>query len=64
MSTIAEIERAIDRLSSEEILKLATWLDERRRTIAGWAVPPPDVPRQELDRVEDEIETAFPTRRR
>jgi len=31
VSTVEEIERAIDRLPSEEFRKLAAWLDQRQR---------------------------------
>lgn len=63
MSTVAEIERAIEQLPPAEMLEVAAWLDERRKQVAKWPVPPPDVPRKELERIEAEIEAAFPTRR-
>lgn len=63
MSTVAEIERAIEMLPAEQVLEVATWLDERRKQIPVWPVPPPDIPREELERIEAEIEAAFPTRR-
>lgn len=62
MSTLAEIEKAIESLSAPEVAQLAAWL-ERRQSRFEWPVPPPNVPQEELDRIEAEIEAAFPTRR-
>ena len=63
MSTVTEIERAIEQLPPAQMLEVAAWLDERRRKVAAWPVPPPNVPREELERIEAEIEAAFPTKR-
>lgn len=63
MSTVAEIERAIEQLPPAQMLEVAAWLDERRRNVVAWPVPPPNVPLEELDRIEAEIEAAFPTKR-
>ena len=35
MSTVAEIERAIDELSTEQMLAVAAWLDERRAMLSA-----------------------------
>ena len=35
MSTVAEIERAIDQLPTEQMLAVATWLDERRAMLSA-----------------------------
>ncbi len=61
MSTLVEIEKAIESLPDREVDKLAAWLHQRRKERTGWPVPPPDVPLEELTRIEDEIEAAFPT---
>ncbi len=63
MSTLAEIEMAIESLAAPQVAELAAWLERRRRSIPSWPVPPPNVPREELERVEAEIEAAFPTQR-
>ncbi len=63
MSTVAEIERAIEKLPPEQVREVAAWLEERRRQIPAWPVPPPAVPREELERIEAVIEAAFPTKR-
>jgi hypothetical protein len=64
MSTLAEIERAIEALPPSQVDELAIWLQRRRQQEPAWPVPPPDVPREELERVEAEIEAAFPTEQR
>lgn len=63
MSTLAEIEKAIESLAAPEVAELTAWLERRRQPRCNWPVPPPDVPREELERIEAEIEAAFPTRR-
>jgi hypothetical protein len=63
MSTLAEIEKAIESLPAREMEALATWLDGRRKPKCVWPVPPPDVPRTELERIETDIDAAFPMRR-
>ena len=35
MSTVAEIERAIDQLPTEQMLAVAAWLDERRAMLSA-----------------------------
>ena len=63
MSTLAEIEAAIEALPAGEVEKLAAFLEERRRKKPAWPVPPPDVEQVELERIEAEIEAEFPTLR-
>ena len=63
MSTLLEIEKAIDALPDRDVDKLAAWLHQRRKERTGWPVPPPDVPKEELRRIEAVIEEAFPTLR-
>ena len=60
MSTLSEIEKAIELLPAAQVDELASWLDRRRRRPA-WPVPPPNVPLEELERIDAEIEAAFPT---
>jgi len=60
MSTLAEIERAIESLAAPQVAELTAWLERRRHFAPAWPVPPPNVPREELERVEAEIEAAFP----
>ena len=64
MSTLAEIEAAIETLSVSEVEKLAVLLEKRRSKKASWPVPPPNVDRMELERIEAEIEAEFPTLRK
>ena len=59
MSTLVEIEKAIESLPDREVDKLAAWLHQRRKQRTGWPVPPPNVPREELQRIEAVIEAAF-----
>jgi hypothetical protein len=59
MSTVAEIERAIEQLPPDQMLEVAAWLDEHRRRVPAWPVPPPDVPLDELKRIEAEIDAVF-----
>jgi len=63
MSTLAEIEKAIESLPPPEVVELVAWLERSRKAHPAWPVPPPDVPREELERIEAEIEGAFPMRR-
>ena len=56
LSTLAEIEAAIEGLSVSEVEKLAAFLETRRSKKPSWPVPPPNVERAELDRIEAEIE--------
>jgi hypothetical protein len=63
MSTLAEIEKAIESLPAPDVAKLAAWLERRQQAQSDWPVPPPNVPREELERIEAEIEAAFPTQR-
>jgi hypothetical protein len=63
MSTLTEIEKAIELLPAAQVNELAAWLERRRLQQPAWPVPPPNVPFEELERVEAEIETAFPTKR-
>jgi hypothetical protein len=63
MSTLAEIEKAIESLPEREVDALAAWLESRRKPACSWPVPPPDVPREELERIETAIEAEYPTRR-
>ena len=63
MSTLAEIEAVIETLPASEVEKLAILLEKRRSKKASWPVPPPNVDRAELERIEAEIEAEFPTLR-
>ena len=63
MSTLVEIEKAIESLPVREVEALAAWLERRRKPEHAWPVPPPDVPRAELERIEAAIEAEYPTRR-
>jgi len=63
MSTLAEIQRAIEMLPTTQMEELAAWLDGKRVQQPAWPVPPPDIPREELEQVEAEIEAAFPSKR-
>jgi hypothetical protein len=66
MSTLAEIEEAVDTLpplEQEALLhRLTNKLKLARKQSAsnGWPVPPPDVPKEELERIEAIIEAEFP----
>jgi hypothetical protein len=62
MSTVAEIERAIGQLSPEQWLEIRRWMDAQA-TPPAWPVPPPNVEREELERIDAEIEAEFPTAR-
>ena len=57
LSTLAEIEAAIEALPESEVEKLAAFLEERRLKKPAWPVPPPDVDRAELERIEAEFPT-------
>ncbi|MEO6754424.1 MAG: hypothetical protein ABIP85_21830 [Chthoniobacteraceae bacterium] len=61
MSTLAEREKAIESLPAPQVAELAAWLERGRKPLTAWPVPPPDVPREELERIDAEIEAAFPT---
>jgi len=61
MSTLAEIEEAIETLPVGQVDQLASWLEKRRRRQPAWPVPPPNVERAELERIEAVIEAEFPT---
>ena len=63
MSTVAEIEAALEQLPTEQMLEVAAWIEARRRQQPAWPVPPPNVERAELERLEAEIEAEFPTLR-
>jgi len=63
MSTLTEIQRAIEMLPTTQMEELVVWLDRKRVQRPVWPVPPPDVPREELEQVEAEIEAAFPSKR-
>jgi hypothetical protein len=64
MNTLAEIEAAIETLPASEVEKLAALLERRRSKNASWPVPPPNVDRAELERIEAEIESEFPMLRK
>jgi hypothetical protein len=59
MSTVAEIEHAIEQLPPAQMLEVAAWLDERRKKVVAWPVPPPDVPQEEIKRIQAEIDRVF-----
>ena len=65
MSTLAEIENALFALPRAEQETLRRKLDQRLAASAqrSWPVPPPQVDRAELERIDAEIEAAFPTLR-
>ena len=63
MSTLADIEEAIESLPAAQVDILAAWLEKRRKQQPAWPVAPPNVERVELDRIEAEIEAEFPTLR-
>ena len=66
MSTVAEIEAAVQALPKHEqqaLLQRLTWhLSRREKKVPsqGWPVPPPDVPLEELQRIHAIIEAEFP----
>ncbi len=60
MSTLTEIEKAIEKLPATQMDELASWLEQKRTQHPAWPVPPPDVPREELERIDAEIDSAFP----
>ncbi|MEO7318993.1 MAG: hypothetical protein ABIZ56_08400 [Chthoniobacteraceae bacterium] len=59
MSTLVEIEKAIESLSERDVEELATRLQERRMGRNRWPVPPPDVPKEEIRRIQAEIDAVF-----
>ena len=62
MSTLAEVERAADALPAQEQEILLRHLSEklaRRAEVRLNPVPPPDVPKEELQRVHALIEAEF-----
>ena len=69
MSTLVEIENALFALPRAEQETMRRKLDQRLAASASpsaprsWPVPPPQVERAELERIEAEIEAVFPTLR-
>ncbi len=63
MSTLTEIEQAVETLPAGQVDELAAWLEKRRKQQPAWPVPPPKVEQAELERIEAEIEAEFPTLR-
>lgn len=61
MSTLTEIERAAEMLPrpEQEILLRHLSLRLRPEHPRGWPVPPPDVPREEIRRIQAEIDAKF-----
>lgn len=61
VSTLAEIEQAVETLPRPEQEVLLRHLTERLRAApAGqWPVPPPNVPRDEIRRIQAEIDATF-----
>ena len=59
MSTLVEIEKAIDSLSERDVEELVTRLQQRRAGRNRWPVPPPDVPKEEIRRIQAEIDAVF-----
>jgi hypothetical protein len=62
MSTLAEIERAADALPAEEqeiLLRRLSQKLARRAEVLSNPVPPPDVPKEELQRIHALIEAEF-----
>ena len=61
MSTLAEIEEAVETLPRPEQEVLLRHLSSKLRgpPAAGWPVPPPDVPLEELQRIHALIEAEF-----
>ena len=64
MSTLTEIERAIETLPAGQVDQLASGLEKRRRRQPAWPVPPPNVERAELERIEAEFPTLSCGRKR
>jgi hypothetical protein len=63
MTTLAEIEKAVDALPTEHqealLRHLSRNLTHRAGAASGWPVPPPDVPVEELRRIDAVIEAEF-----
>jgi len=63
MSTLAEIEKAVDELSVEQqealLRRLSQNLAGRGVAANGWTVPPPNVPIEELRRIDALIDAEF-----
>ena len=59
MSTLVEIEKAIEALPERDVEKLSAWLQQRRKVKNAWPVPPPDVPKEEIRRIQAEIDAVF-----
>jgi hypothetical protein len=63
MNSLAEIEKAADALPAAEQMALVRRLNENLAREAGnrtgWLVPPPNVPLQEIERIEALIEAEF-----
>ena len=64
MSTLAEIEEAVNTLPPREQQELLRHLSTKlhaKRYAGGWPVPPPNVPREEIRRIQVEIDATFST---
>lgn len=61
MSTLAEIEQALETLPRPEQEVLLRHLSERLRAVPvrQWPVPPPNVPHDEIRRIQAEIDAKF-----
>ena len=61
MSTVAEIEQALETLPRPDQEVVLRHLSERLRAVPArqWPVPPPNVPRDELRRIQAEIDAEF-----
>jgi hypothetical protein len=61
MGTLAEIENAVNELPRpEQEILLRRLSDKLGTAVRGtWPVPPPNVPREEVRRIQAEIDAAF-----
>jgi len=61
MSTLAEIEQAVEALPrpEQEVFLRHLSAKLRPRSVSGWPVTPPDVPREEIRRIQAEIDATF-----
>jgi hypothetical protein len=59
VATLAEIKQAIAALPDLEVDILASWLLQRQKEKKPWLVPPPDVPKEEIRRIQARIDRAF-----